>query len=100
EGSQNAEPGLQPRACNLDAGKRFRERSLLERPPRGFGGLIRGLAAVQDGGRFGRENLLRFVQVLPLERGKACDLVERQLGEQLEQTADVAVLAIAPELPV
>ena len=50
EGGEHAEPGLQPRACNLDAGKRFRERSLLERPPRGFGGLIRGLAAFVEAG--------------------------------------------------
>ena len=36
----------------------------------------------------------------PLQRGEPRDLVERQHGEQLEEARDVAVLGVAPELPV
>ena len=64
EGSEHAEAGLQTGARNFNAWKRLRERSLLEGPPRGFGGLLRRLAAVQQGGRLGGEHLLGFVELL------------------------------------
>ena len=55
---------------------------------------------MDQGGRLGREHFLRLVDVLTLERRKPRNLVERHHREQLEETRDVAVLGVAPVLPV
>src|SRR5947209_13715190 len=53
---------------------------------------LRGCRSSQD--------LFALVELLPLKASEARDLLERQFGEQLEEAADVAVFAVAPELPV
>ena len=55
---------------------------------------------MQEDGRLGRQDLFRLVQLLALQLSETSDLVERKFGEQLEQAADVAIFAVAPELPV
>ncbi len=100
EGHQHPEPALELGARDLDRRQRFRQTAFLERPPRGLGGLGGGGTAVQERGRLGRQHLLGFVELVTLERAQPADLLERQLGEQLHEAHDVAVLAVAPELPV
>ena len=57
-------------------------------------------AAVEEGGRLGRQHLLGLVDLAAVKRLQARDLVHRQLGVELEEAADVGVLGVAPELPV
>src|SRR5262249_32875547 len=99
-GVEHAENGLKLAARNFDGRQRLGKRALLEGAPRGFGRLFRGGAAVQQRGRLGGQNFFRLVQLLPFQQRKTSDFVERKFGKQLEQAADIAVLAIAPELPV
>ena len=51
-------------------------------------------------GGFRRQHLLGLVDLLTFEGGQARDLIERQHGEQLEEARHVAVLGVAPVLPV
>src|SRR4030095_10160030 len=99
-GVEHAESGFEFLARNFDGRQRFGKRAFLKGAPRGFGRLLGGGAAVQQRGRLGRQDLFSLVQLLPLQPSKTSDLVERQFGKQLEQATDVAVLAVAPELPV
>jgi hypothetical protein len=50
--------------------------------------------------RFRRQHLLRLVQFGAFDRGEPSDLGKRQLGEELEESFDIRVLAVAPILPV
>ena len=75
-------------------------RAFFESLARRLGGLIGGRAAVHEGGRLGGENLFRLVDLVAFEGGETGDLIERQHGEQLEKADDVAVLGVAPVLPV
>src|SRR5262249_59214887 len=99
-GEEAVESGRQRRARHFDRRQRLRKRAFLEGAARCFGRLLGGRAAMQEGGRLGRQDLLRLVQLLPLQAGETSDLVEWKFGEQLEQAADVAIFAVAPELPV
>src|SRR5438876_9526999 len=56
--------------------------------------------AMQQRGCRSRQDLFGLVEFVDLKASEARDLLERQFGEQLEQAADVAVFAVAPELPV
>ena len=75
-------------------------RAFLEGRARGVGGLFGRGAAVQQRGRLGGEHLLRLVDLLALQRRELGDLRQRHRREQLEEALDVAVLGVAPELPV
>ena len=55
--------------------------------------------AVGERRRLGGEDLLGLVDLRALQRLEPRDLVERQLGEELQEAADVGVLGVAPELP-
>ena len=50
--------------------------------------------------RLGGEHLLRLVQLGALELRELADLVKGKLGEQLEETRHVGVLAVPPILPI
>src|SRR5262249_1727140 len=76
------------------------ECAFFERAPRRFCRQIGGGAAMDQCGSFGRERLLRFVDLLALKRSEPPDLVGRQYRKQLEEARHVAVLGIAPILPV
>ena len=67
---------------------------------RRLGSLVRFLTAVQERRRFGGERLLRVVDLGALQCFEACDFIEREIGEYLEEAADVRVFCIAPVLPV
>ena len=60
----------------------------------------RGLAAVQHRGRLGRQHDLGLVDLRAVERFQPRDLVERQVGEQPQELADIGVGGVPPELPV
>src|SRR3546814_3409878 len=62
----------------------------------GVGSGLCGLFAAAHRGRFVREDLLRLVDLGALERLEPRDLVQRQIGEELQELADVAVVAVAP----
>src|SRR3546814_7472484 len=66
----------------------------------GVGSGLCGLFAAAHRGRFVREDLLRLVDLGALERLEPRDLVQRQIGEELQELADVAVVAVAPILPI
>ena len=67
---------------------------------RGLGGSFGLVAAVQQRRRLGRQHLLGLVDLGALQRRELGDLVQRQVGEQLQEALDVGVLGVAPELPV
>ncbi len=50
-------------------------------------------------GHLGRQQLLGVVDLLALQRLEAGDLRQRQLGEYLQEAADIGVLGVAPVLP-
>ena len=54
--------------------------------------LLRFFAAVQQRGGFGGEHFLGVVDLGALQRFQARDFIERQVGEDLEEAADVGVL--------
>ena len=75
------------------------------RPPRTRAARFRRRVAacvgtVREGSRLGRQNLLRLVDLGAAERFQAGDFRQRQIGEQAQEAADVAILGVAPELPV
>ena len=88
------------RARDFDRRQVFRKRALLEGAPRRIGGGVGRGAAMHQRGRFGGQHLLRLVHLGAVQRRKPADLVERQHGEQLEEARHVAVLGVAPVLPV
>ena len=77
EGGQHAEARVEQLGRDLDGRQAFGQRALLEGLARGLGGLLRGLAAVEEGGRFRREHLLRLVDLGAVERFEPGDLVQR-----------------------
>ena len=107
-----ARPARTKSASDGDAGGEFGARdrrsvgsaspsaAFLEGAARRLGRLVRRVAAVEERGRLGGEHLLRLVDLGAVERREPRDLVERQLGEELEEAADVGVLGVPPELPV
>ncbi|CRQ69900.1 hypothetical protein PAERUG_E5_London_17_VIM_2_12_12_04074 [Pseudomonas aeruginosa] len=56
------------------------------------------LAVRQGGGGIGQDHL-RFVQLGALQGAQAAHLIHRQFAEQGEEATDVAIIAVAPELP-
>ena len=60
----------------------------------------RRLLAVQHRRRGVGQRLLGLVDLGALERLQPGDLVQRQIGEQAQEAADVGVLGVPPELPV
>ncbi len=66
---------------------------------RGIGGGSRGVLAVRQGGGGIGQDHLRFVQLGALQGAQAAHLIHRQFAEQGEEATDVAIIAVAPELP-
>eukprot|EP01136_Pigoraptor_vietnamica_P003491 Opistho-1_new@32805 len=75
-------------------------RAFLEGFSRGLGGGFGGLATAAHGGSFGGEDLLRLVDLGAFKRFEPGDLVQWQVGEQAQEAADIAIVGVAPELPV
>lgn len=67
---------------------------------RGFRGSLRRIGAAAQRGRFVGEDLFRFIDLGAFERFEPRDLGKWQVGEQLQEAADVAVVAVAPILPI
>ena len=84
----------------VERGQVCARRALLEDAPRGVGGARRRSVAMQQARRLEGQDLFRLVDLRALQRGQPCDLVERQIGEQPQEAADVAIVGVAPELPV
>ncbi len=84
---------------NFHRGKILGDRAFLERLSRGFGRAIGGVAAMQQRGRFCRQDLLGFVDLAALQRLKPRDLTHRQDREQLEELDDIGVFDVSPVLP-
>ena len=96
---QHAERPLPARRRDFHRRQAFRDRALLEGLPRGFGGGVGCVAAVQQRGRLRRQHLLGLVDLGALQRRELGDLGHRQGREQLEEADDVGVLGVAPVLP-
>src|SRR3546814_7435114 len=97
---EGRQPGAQLALADLDGRQAGVGDALLERLARGlrrFGG--RRLAAAQLR-RLEGEQLLRLVDLGAAQLLEPGDLVFRQVGEEAQEAADVAVLGVAPELPV
>ena len=92
-------PGSKFALRNFNGRQALGNCAFLKRLPRRFGCLIGGVAAVQQGGCFGRQHLLGLVDLAALQRRKLVDLADRQDREQLEKFDDVGVLGVAPVLP-
>ena len=58
------------------------------------------LGAVAQTRRLGCQYFLRLVDLRVLQRLEPRNLLERQLGEHAQESPDVAILGVAPELPV
>ncbi len=67
---------------------------------RGFSGGSGGFGAVREHGGGGGERGFGGVDLGTLERLQSRDLCQGQVGEQFEETADVGVVGVSPELPV
>src|SRR3546814_7358429 len=67
---------------------------------RGLGRGARRLGTAAHRGRLVREDLCRLVDLGALERFEARNLGERQVGEELQESADIAVVAVPPILPI
>src|SRR5262245_959806 len=87
-------------AGDLDRRQRYGDLALLEGRSRRLGGAVGGVASVHERGRFGRENLLRLVELGAAKRGELCDLFEGKFGEELEEALDICVFAVPPKLPI
>ena len=74
--------------------------SLFEGLARRFRRRLGGVLSVQHRGCRRRQHLLRLVDLGAFQNLEPGDLVERQLAEQAQESADIAILRIAPELPV
>jgi hypothetical protein len=55
---------------------------------------------MQQRGRLVGEDLLRLVDLGAFGAFQPGDLVERQIGEQPQEAADIAVVGVPPELPI
>jgi hypothetical protein len=62
--------------------KAFGDQAFLKRLPRGFGGGVGRIAAVQQRGRFSRQHLLGLVDLGTLQCSEPHDLTHRQDREQ------------------
>ena len=51
-------------------------------------------------GGFGRQDLLRFVDLGSVQRLEARDFVIRKVGKQSKKAPNVSVFSVPPELPV
>jgi len=87
-------------ASHRERGQRIASGAFLEGTACGFGRLGGGgFAAAQSGGCIG-EYLLGVVDAGAFERLQPRNLVERQIGEKPQETPDIAIVRVAPELPV
>ena len=66
----------------------------------GFSGEHSLFRTVGQGRRFGRQDLLRLIDVRAVQCFEPADLRQRQVGEQPQKSADVTILGVAPELPI
>ena len=82
-----------------DGRKRVGGLAFLEGLPGGFGGGFGGFATMHDGRGFGGKHLLGLVDLGTAKGFEPGDLVERQAGEDLQETADIGVFRVAPVLP-
>ena len=96
---EGGDAGGEPRARHADGRQRVGPRAFLEGAACGFGGILGRLPAVRQRRDLGGEDLLGLVDLLALQRLEPRDLVERHLGEELQEAADVVVLGVAPVLP-
>ena len=71
---------------------------MLEGGARRAFGAVGGFTAMQQRGRLSGEDLLRFVELGAFELRQSIDLGKRQLGEQLEEAADIGVFGVPPIL--
>ena len=55
---------------------------------------------MRERGRFGGQDLLGLVDLGAVQRLQPRDLIQRQVGEQPQEAADIGVFGVAPELPV
>ncbi len=74
--------------------------AFLKGAARGVAGFFGGVAAMQHGGGFGGQDLLGLVQFRALQCFQPRDFAPRHVGEQAQEAADIAVLGVAPELPI
>jgi len=99
EGCENAEPAFELCPSDVHGRQRCRERAFLEGAACGLGGVVgSGAPCTSAVASVARTFLAR--DLLTLERGEPFDLIEWQQREQLEEAHDVAVLGVAPILPV
>jgi len=54
---------------------------------------------MQNGGGLGGQHFLGFVQLGTRQFFQPRDLVFRQICEQTQEAADIAIFGVAPELP-
>ena len=66
EQREHADAGVKFAARNFHRRQVFRDRAFLKSLPRGFGGRVGGIAAVQQRGRLGRQHLLGLVDLAAL----------------------------------
>src|SRR3546814_8461559 len=82
------------------ARQRVAGRAFLEGLASRFGGGGGGGGAPAHRGRRIGEHFLGLVDLGAFKAFQPRHLVERQIGEQPQETADVAIVGVAPELPV
>jgi hypothetical protein len=73
--------------------------AFLERAPGGVGGFTRSRVAVQHRGHRVGQSFLGVVDLAPLEALQPLYFVERNIGEQAQELADVGVVRVPPILP-
>ena len=76
ERCQHADAGLKLAARNFNRRQGFGECTFLEGAARGFGCLVRGSAAVEQGGCLGGQHLLGLVDLLAFQHFQTGDLVQ------------------------
>jgi len=94
------DPGLQVRGGNLEGRQVGRQRALLERLLGGVAGLAGLVLAVGHPGGLVGQHLLGVVDLGARQGFQLGDAVQGQVGEQLQEPADVGVFRVPPELPV
>ena len=87
-------------ARHFDDGEVGAERVLLECLARGFRRRGRGLGAVRQRRHRRRENFLGLVYFLAAQRFETANFIEREVGEESQEAADVGIFLVAPVLPI
>ena len=92
--------GVELRCRDQDRRQRFARPALLERRLGRSGCPLRLALAVCEAGGFIGQAHLGLVGVRSAQTFESADFGERKLGEEAEETADVCIGGVAPELPV